>query len=308
MMMVDWDNMTTVRVVLDHCHPDFDYQAHASVRDAKHLYGKGKGVHWFEVEDSREGWARAVEQLEVMTFEKTYRDDLLILDFTPVRAKNEPIMGMQGRPSSGPVPLMQAIEMIAKVKGAKMPKWLQALYIDHFLAMPVLVGGARRAARMSTKHWSDEDSLDFIEVKRPIEYQGLSMEEVAEYRKSCGGFPPMAFLWSSNNSITVDEDFWRRVKLKKGDADYQSPLSVKARAVLQRVAECSYGDGTGEPGLINVHKLTRNNEGLDTDKFKYGGFMHSDRYQVQDETKLLLMKLYKAVKKKSNGYIVNPCQ
>lgn len=306
MMLVNWDNMPTVRVVLDDSHPDFDYQAHMSVRDAKHLYGKAKGVHWFEVEDSREGWARAVEQLEIMTFEKTYRDELLIINFTPVRCKGEPIMGMQGRPSSGPVPLMQAFEMIAKVKGAKMPPWLQALYIDHYLACPVLVGGARRAARMSTKHWTDADILDFIEVKRPIEYDGMTMEEVVAYRAGCA-FPPTAFLWSSNNSITVDADFWRRVKLAKGHAEYQSPLSVKARAVLHRVAECSYGDGTGEPGLINVHKLTTNNEGLDTDQFKYGGFMHSDRYQVTDETKMYLMRLYKAVRKKTNGYIVNPC-
>jgi adenosylcobalamin-dependent ribonucleoside-triphosphate reductase len=307
MMLVNWDNMPTVRVVLSETHPDFDYSQHMSVRDAKHLYGKAKGVHWFEVPDSREGWAQAVELLEIMAFQKEYRDDLVIFDFTPVRAKNEPIMGMQGRPSSGPVPLMNAFEKIAKVKGAKMPQWLQALYIDHYLAEPVLVGGARRAARMSTKHWTDDDILDFIEAKRPIEYQGMTMEEVIEYRASCGKFPPTAFLWSSNNSITVDEDFWRRVKLPKGHAEYQAPLSVKARKVLQRVAECSYGDGTGEPGLITVDKLTRNNEGLDTDKFKYGGFMHSDRYQVQDETKLYLMRLYKAVKKKTNGYIVNPC-
>lgn len=307
MMMVNWDNMPTVRVVLDSGHPDFDYQAHMSVRDAKHLYGQGTGVHWFKVPDSREGWAQGVEMLEVMTFQKEYRDDLLILDFTDVRAMNEPIMGMQGRPSSGPVPLMNAIEKIGKIKGAGLAPWLQTLYIDHYLAEPVLVGGARRAARMSTKHWSDDGILDFVEVKRPIEYQGMTRNEVAAYRRKMGSMAPTSFLWSSNNSVTVDEDFWRRVRLTEDEADYQAPLSVKARAVFERVAECSYGDGTGEPGFINVHKLTTDNEGMATDKFKYGGFMHSDRYQVTDETKLLLMKLYKAVRKKKNGYIVNPC-
>jgi ribonucleoside-triphosphate reductase (formate) len=307
MMLVNWDNMPTVRVVLDHNHPDFDYSQHMSVRDAKHLYGKAETVHWFTVPDDREGWARAVEMLETMTYQRCYRDDLLILDFSPVRAKDEPIMGMQGRPSSGPVPLMNAFEKIAKVKGARMRPWLQTLYIDHYLAEPVLVGGARRAARMSTKHWTDPGIMDFIEVKRPIEYNGMTMAEVTAYRAECGANKPNSFLWSSNNSVTVDADFWRRVKLTPTDADYQSPLSVRARAVLNRVAECAYGDGTGEPGLINVHKLTTKDEGMDAPEFKYGGFMHSDRYQVTDESRLYLIKLYKTARRKTNGYIVNPC-
>lgn len=307
MMVVNWDNMPTVRVVLDSSHPDFDYQAHMSVRDAKHLYGSGTGVHWFKVPDSREGWAQAVEMLEVMTFQKEYRDDLLIIDFSDVRAEGEPIMGMQGRPSSGPVPLMNALEKIGKIKGAGLPMWRQTLYIDHYLAEPVLVGGARRAARMSTKHWTDDDILGFVEVKRPIEYEGMSPTRVSNYREKMGMAAPGPFLWSSNNSVTVDEDFWRRVSLNEYDADYQHPLSVKARAVFDRIMECSYGDGTGEPGIINVHKLTQNESGRGDERFKYGGFMHSDRYQVTDESKLLLMKLFKAVKRKKNGYIVNPC-
>jgi hypothetical protein len=94
----------------------------------------GQNVHWFDVPDSREGWAEAVELLEVMTYQKTFRDDLLVINFSGVRAKNEPIYGMQGRPSSGPVPLMNAFEKIAKIKGAALKPWLQALYIDHWLA------------------------------------------------------------------------------------------------------------------------------------------------------------------------------
>ncbi|TXC74326.1 hypothetical protein FSZ31_06415 [Sphingorhabdus soli] len=154
MMLTNWDYMPMLRVVLDEAHPDFDNSRHTSVRDAKHLYGKGDKVHWFEVPDSREGWAEAVELLEIMTYQKVYRDELLVLDFSKVREKNAPIMGMQGRPSSGPVPLMSALEMITQIKGAGMKPWKQALYVDHWLALPVLVGGARRAARMSTKHWS----------------------------------------------------------------------------------------------------------------------------------------------------------
>ena len=132
-MLTNWDNMPTLRVVLDETHADFDYTRHTSVRDAKHMYGQGEKVHWFKVPDSREGWAEAVELLEIMTYQKVYRDELLVLDFSGVRCKDSPIMGMQGRPSSGPVPLMSALEMIGQIKGAGMKPWRQALYVDHYL-------------------------------------------------------------------------------------------------------------------------------------------------------------------------------
>lgn len=306
MMLVDWENMPTVRVVLDDSHPDFDYSQHTSVRDARHLYGSGSKVEWFAVPDSREGWAEAVETLEIMTYQKVFRDHLLVLDFSGVRGKGEPIMGMQGRPSSGPVPLMNAFEKIAKIKGAGLPLWRQTLYVDHYLAEPVLVGGARRAARMSTKHWSDLGAVDFIEVKRPIEYEGLSMEEVAAVREG-SAFPPLAFLWSSNNSVTVDADFWRRVELPESDPDYNHHLSRHARVVLRRGIECAYGDGTGEPGFINEDLLVRNDRGMDGEAFRRGDFVGSARYRVGDDTRHLLARLSRIVSRKSNGYIVNPC-
>ena len=306
MMLVDWDHMPTVRVVLDDSHPDFDYSQHTSVRDARHLYGSGSKVEWLEVADSREGWAEAVEKLEIMTYQKVFRDHLLVLDFSKVRGRGEPIMGMQGRPSSGPVPLMNAFEKIAKIKGAGLPLWRQTLYVDHYLAEPVLVGGARRAARMSTKHWSDLGSIDFIEVKRPIEYEGLTMGEVATFRAGCA-FPPLAFLWSSNNSVTVDADFWRRVELAEGDAEFNHHLTRHARAVLQRGVECAYGDGTGEPGFINEDQLVKNDRGLDAEVFRRGDFVGSERYQVADDTRHLLSRLARIVSHKANGYIVNPC-
>ncbi|MDT7527759.1 hypothetical protein OVY29_03655 [Sphingopyxis sp. SE2] len=306
LMLVNWDNMPTIRVVLDELHPDFDHSQHTSIRDARHLYGKGTNVTWHEVADSREGWAVAIELLEIMAYQKAYRDHLLVLDFSRVRGRGEPIMGMQGRPSSGPVPLMNALEKIAKVKGAGLAPWRQTLYIDHYLAEPVLVGGARRAARMSTKHWTDFEAVDFIEVKRPIEYDGMPMTQVAAYRSECNN-PPLAFLWSSNNSITVDAEFWRRVELPEGHSEYNDRLTRHARAVLQRGAECAYGDGTGEPGFINADKLVRNDAGMDAPAYRSGNYVGSARYEVGDDTRLYLARLARIVASKPNGYIVNPC-
>ncbi|MFA7752062.1 hypothetical protein, partial [Klebsiella pneumoniae] len=141
----------------------------------------------FRVPDSREGWAKAVEIIERYAFERR-REEVLILEFSDVRPNGAPIAGMQGRPASGPGPLMGAIASIAKIRDAGMAPWLAALYADHYAAECVLVGGARRAARMATKFWKDRTVLDFIGIKR-------------------GGF-----LWSSNNSVTVDEEFRAAVK------------------------------------------------------------------------------------------------
>lgn len=167
-----------------------------------------------------------------------------------------------------------------------------------------------RAARANTCRWSDAEIFDFIEVKRPIEFQGLSMDEVIEYRKIVqdeGGFPPMAFLWSSNNSVTVDEEFWHRVRLPRNHSDYQTPRTRHARQVLKRLAECAYGDGTGEPGIINQHLLTTNDAGQDKGAFRSGDYVGSNRYQVKDETRIYLQRIQKAVRGKTNSFIVNPC-
>jgi hypothetical protein len=305
-MLVNWDHAPTVRCVLDEKHPDYDYLVHESLREAKHKY-RGDSTHWFDVPDSREGWAQAVELLETMTFQKAYRDHLLVLNFTPVRERGAPIGGMQNRPSSGPCPLMNAIHKLNTLKGANLPMWMQAMFVDHYLAEPVLVGGARRAARIATKYWKDRSILDFIRLKRPIEYDGLTARQIINYRKKCvedGVEPPQSFLWSSNNSVGVDEEFWNRLRLTPDHPRYNSENTRHARAVYEAVIECSYADGTGEPGFINLDKLVSKDDGLDKFEANYVG---SKRYRVSDETRMLLSGIAKRFANKPYKMIVNPC-
>lgn len=302
MMLVNWDYMPNVRCVISSSHPDFDFEKHESVRDAQHKYGKGKEVIWFTVEDSREGWGKAIEELEVLTFQKAYKDSILILDFSDVRCQGSSIAGMQNRPSSGPIPLMEAIHKLVTLKGAGLPKWMQAMYVDHYLAEPVLVGGARRAARMSVKYWKDASVLDFIEVKRPIEFQDKTASQVTKLREISNN---MSFLWSSNNSVGVDEEFWNRVNYSPDHPNYNSKITQHARAVHEATIRCSYGDGTGEPGLINLDALVDKPEGLD--KYHSGSYVGSKRYKVSSTTKLLLAGLAQKANKKNYKMIVNPC-
>lgn len=304
MMLVDWDNAPTVRCVMDESHADFDWSAHESVRDARHKYGSGRDVMWYDVPDSREGWAKALEIWENAAFEKIHKDKLLILNFTKVRPKGSPIKGMQNRPSSGPVPLMNAFAKAATLRGAGLEPWLQNLYIDHYFAECVLVGGARRSARMSTKFWRDKNVLEFIKVKRPIEYEGMKLDEIIEYRANMT-VEPNGFLWSSNNSVTVDDEFWTMAQLPRKHKSFHTDEAQHARRVLRAITQASYADGTGEPGIINVSNLVQNDEGWD--KLTRGVYFGSSKYQVEEDTELFIGRLAKRAKKKKYHTITNPC-
>ena len=299
MMKVDWNKMPIVVPVIDQTHPDVQSGeiAFLDQRMARHLYGDRK-ITAFEVPDTREGWSKAVEQMERMAFEQR-REEVLLLDFSKVRPRGAPIMGMQGRPASGPCPLMVAISNVAKLRDAGMAPWRAALYADHYFAECVLVGGARRAARMATKTWRDKSALDFVGVKT-------------------GGF-----LWSANNSVTVDKKFWRYVRKVEEkietlngvdpsiDVDALvemcriSDLEAHAYKVFQAVVERSYRDGTGEPGFINVDRLTFNPEGIE--KLLDGNFARSHKFAIDDETLPLMQALAKAFVKSPFKVITNPC-
>lgn len=229
MQIIDWAaDMPNVVCTIDPSHPDVlsgEIKA-LSRRDAEHMYRFADTiVH--EVADSREGWAEAVQLIEDHAFQGNF-DTVLILDFSKVRHRGQPIRGMQNRPASGPGPLMEALRKVAMVRGSSMEPWMATMFIDHYLAECVLVGGARRAARMATKYWKDHGIFEFIQLKR-------------------GGF-----LWSSNNSILVDAEFWDTAHIE----------GTWANRVFNAAVEAAYHDGTGEPGFINVDKLEFNDDGI----------------------------------------------
>lgn len=286
MMQVDWRLMPTVVCVIDKTHPDVqsgEIQA-MERRDAEHLY-VGKRMFVFAVPDSREGWAQAYEKLEVMTFAGCHKNSALILDFSLVRHRGSPIGGMQNRPASGPGPMMNSLDNIGKLKNAGMEPWRATMYADHYAAECVLVGGARRAARMSAKTWRDKTIFGFIEIKK-------------------GGF-----LWSSNNSVTVDNEFWELVKKTEADMAFESPerfaLWDHAHKVFDALTHAAYFNETGEPGIINVEKLTWNGEG--TEALLDGDFAQSAKYTLLPETRSLTRTMAHAWHAQAYKVITNPC-
>lgn len=279
LMHVDYNFLPIIVPVIDSMHPDVlsgEISERLDKRSAEHFY-RNKTIIYFDVPDSREGWAKTIEKMEVMAFQKKYRNCVLILDFSNVRQRGAPIHGMQERPASGPGPLILAIEKIAKLRDSQMDPWRSVMFADHYLAECVLVGGARRAARMATKTWRDKTIFDFINLKR-------------------GGF-----LWSSNNSVTVDEEFWKYVN----NPEINTDIAIHARSVFDAIALASYYDGTGEPGIINQDKLTQKKDGFEN--YLDGLFAESKKYKLDPETLELTKVLALTASSMQYHQITNPC-
>lgn len=275
---VDWDMMPNVRLVLDEAHADFNQAmfrgSYEALRDARHKYdSSGEKVRWFTVEDTREGWSKCVEILETAAWQGKHEDKLFIFDCSQVRCSGSPILGLQGRPASGPLALMHALASIASIKNAGMRPWKQALFIDHYVAACVQLGGARRAARMAVKHWRDRDIMEFIDIKR-------------------GGF-----LWSTNNSILVDKEFWEAAR---------QPRHTHARRVFEAAVNAAYWDKTGEPGFINVDLLNDNRHGINT--ITAENYINRSTYtDLHPRTVDMIDNVLTHVKKLKFPFLTNPC-
>jgi hypothetical protein len=90
----------------------------------------------------------------------------------------------------------------------------------------------------------------------------------------------------------VDEEFWKNAN------------TGWARLVFETATQCSYGDGTGEPGFINIDKLKQDNSNI---KIDFGNYVGSEKYQIEDSTHIYLHKLSKKAQKKKYQYTLNPC-
>jgi intein-encoded DNA endonuclease-like protein len=270
MMRVDWEQAPELVLVCRPDHPNFDAAVFVAPAEALQRLA-GQSHVYFMVPDSREGWAMAAEKYEVMTYEAVHAESTLVLDFSYVRPAGSPIAGMQNRPASGPVPTAQAFAKIAQVKGQGLPRWKQAMLVDHALAECVVVGGARRSARMSTKYWADPGAIEFAHIK-------------AQHG-----------LWSSNNSIIATQALFDGLKQKNS----------WAQQVFKAVTEASYWDLTGEPGFICVDNFAP--DPIDYSIYADGNYVGSELYELQPSTRPYMAELAQAAQHMPYSHLTNPC-
>lgn len=271
---VDWSYCPTILCQLSEEHPDFvDIE---DINFGSDFFPNTKNTApSFIVPDSREGWAHAVEFAENITWTNQHGETdvkFIVLDFSNVRENGAPIAGMQNKPASGPIPLIQAFlelnHVAERARAGKWRPWRTAKFVHHVLTACVAYGGVRRIARSTTKWWRDQDIFDFISIKKNGE------------------------LWTANNSIAVDSEFWAECGTD----------GTHAHAVFLAATSAGYSDGTGEPGFLNVDKLHVNKEGLDRQII-----IGSSQFELSETTQRIYRNLYHASLVKKYSHIVNPC-
>lgn len=274
---VDWDNAPQIRPVLSYMHPDFGkLSGHMeSLEEAREKYpSESDRVRWFDIEDSCEGWVRALAAIETAAFHEKHREKLFVFNFSNIRCEGSPIKGQQGRPASGPIPLMKAFMSISSIKGSGMQPWKQAMWIDHAVADCVVMGGVRRIARIATKWWRDRDIFDFIEIKRS------------------------GNLWTANNSILVDKDFWEERK---------DPRTHAAR-VFQAATAALYHDQSGEPGFISVDRIHQPTP-EEVEEIDVSEILNKEYYDTEFHPKTyeMMEKITSYAIRQPYQMIINPC-
>jgi len=224
--LVDWRRAPRLFFKLAPDHEDFT--AASSAQRAALSEAAPEDAQHVVIPDSREGWAEALETLEAMAH-AGQADQALVLDFSAIRPRGQPIRGLGGRPAPGPLPFLDAFFTLrARVIVAPdaMPRWEQALRVDDIMARAVLYGGLRRAARMAAKTWRDADAPRFA--------AGLDLPGQA----------------GAAYALLVDADFWARLGPR---ARADDPATRHARAVFDAASAAIHARGA--PGFINADRL-----------------------------------------------------
>ena len=182
---------------------------------AHHLSPPSSDGEVFKIPDSREGW---VEALCVLLDLAEDGGGAIQFDVGQIRPRGSIIHGFGGT-ASGAAPLIELLINVADILNScvgREPSSLEMMEIDHAIAACVIAGNIRRSARMSIKHWADEDILDFINCKQD------SMSH-----------------WSTNISVKVDDEYFQALN------DGVPHAQVVHEAVIIGMAD------NGEPGFWN---------------------------------------------------------
>lgn len=223
-----------VHIVCDPTHPDYLDMVEAGLISSSFSH-EWEGA--FPVEDSREGWSAAMQDLvdTYMTDDEVKHEDR-VYDVSRVRYKGAPLRTFGGT-ASGPEPFALMMYQIAGVlNGAYARFWtfaddgreyalgeglnqltpLEAMELDHYQACCVVSGGNRRSARMAMVHWRDPFIFEFTNCK----------QNTGKH-------------WTTNISVEIDQEFIDA--LNSGDAHAVAVHEAVVNGMLTN----------GEPGYWN---------------------------------------------------------
>jgi ribonucleoside-triphosphate reductase len=218
-----------VHVVCDPSHPDYLDMAESGLLSTEysHTWAGAYGV-----EDSREGWAKALGDLIRTSHDSKTRHRDRVYDVSRVRHKGAPLRSFGGT-ASGPAPFAEMMTEVGKILASRVDvdaddpaglvrfiggrlTGMDAMAIDHEIARCIVSGGVRRSARMSIMRWDDPQIDEFLACKTDQSRH-----------------------WTTNISIEVDDSFIGAVH----------DGHIGAQLVLNQLAESALTNG--EPGFWN---------------------------------------------------------
>lgn len=212
-----------IHIVCSPSHPDYKEFVDSGILSQKYLHDNERlpeSVRAVVPGDSREGWCEALGS--VMRAFWSHSDNDVVVDLSNIREKGQPIRGFGGT-ASGPLPLAQLLvwtaDLLSKRDGQQVAS-LDLMQVDHWIGSCVVAGNSRRSARMSIKHWKDEDIFDFIHCKADQSNH-----------------------WTTNISVEIDDEFFDKVM--HGDPHAVTVYQEAVRGMLTN----------GEPGFLNHSKV-----------------------------------------------------
>ncbi|GEB50400.1 ribonucleoside-triphosphate reductase, adenosylcobalamin-dependent [Streptomyces cacaoi] len=206
---------TVVHIVCREDHPDY------SALQAEGLLSSEYSPEWagaYPVEDSREGWATALEDLIRNAHDPATEHENRVYDVSRVRERGAALRTFGGT-ASGPAPFARLLVEVGRILNRKVGSrltGLDAMDIDHQIAQCIVSGGVRRSARMSIMHWADPQIEAFIRSKSDPSRH-----------------------WTTNISVEVDDAFFKQLG---------KPDSTSGR-ILRQIAQGMHQNG--EPGIWN---------------------------------------------------------
>lgn len=257
------------KVYIQPYHPDWtsqiidspDYEGHLKdVLTYSESDFKGRHV-CIKLEDSREGWNRAVRELIDAHWENPYPDKgtpKIIFDMSDIRGYGEPIKGFGGT-ASGSLPLIIALSHINRILNSRVGQKMNstdALDICNLLGKCVVSGNVRRTAILALGDPEDSQYTDAKNFK--LVFPVLELDEF--------GFPIWEFL-DDGSSRQKRKDYNKCVEeLGKEETDrlldlawrqenhrWASNNSVQTTEMFDDHHFIASGIiANGEPGVVNL--------------------------------------------------------
>jgi ribonucleoside-triphosphate reductase len=206
-----------VHIVCDPGHADYEAMRSAGLLSSDYTSDWDGG---YQVEDSREGWAEALEALIRDAYDDDRTHEARVFDVSRVRPSGARLKTFGGT-ASGPASLARMLREVGGILNRSGVTAMDAMEIDHAIAECVVSGGVRRSARMAMLHWRDPEVIEFIHCK----------EDTGKH-------------WTTNISVIVDREFMNAV------SDETHPLNVHASMVMDET--CKGMLENGEPGFFNL--------------------------------------------------------